>query len=408
MHKMPEKLIAVKLAAFSVTALALGITLPDLAQAQESIGGLGVASSMSASMSGMSNSGVLTAGSRASGQARGMGSGSSSDFPDPSGFGGEGGMGSSSGMGSSGAMGSGGAAAVPPPPAQPRLIGPMRGSAIVSELLTGSSSIRPIPSPIGRSRSASGQANLSRRIKNMTPTQRKRLVMQKYDIRPRNWLAHYLKQDRYKMTSGLWGFVTTRTSRYYYRPWAVAMLKADSNHVIGFRTWQDALRAGYRPDPVSRPEPAAQVVELARYTRSEPLNVYVEFLYAGQISPTVFSRDYQYIKQVAGIVQSHKHTKHLVGSTVEKVILAALGRGPLPTSVGGPVYVPRPQTQFSGSPESSSSIGMSGSSSSGGEQRVDNFNNFSNRAGSMANVPANQGSSSSPSSSGSAPTGITN
>ena len=57
------------------------------------------------------------------------------------------------------------------------------------------------------------------------------------------------------------------------------MLKADGNHVVGFRTWQEAMQAGYRPDPVSRPEPGAQIVHLAKLTpQSKALQRFVEFV----------------------------------------------------------------------------------------------------------------------------------
>jgi hypothetical protein len=140
------------------------------------------------------------------------------------------------------------------------------------------------------------------------------------------------------------------------------MLKADPNHVIGFRTWQDAMLAGYRPDPVSRPEPATQIASLASLTRSDALYRYVEFVYAGQIPPTVFALNYKYVQDVARVVRSHAHTRHLVTETVDQVLLAAMGEGTVPRTVGGPP--PAPATVNTG--ESGSAPPGSEGSSSGG------------------------------------------
>lgn len=364
----------------SWAALSVAVMGPSrMGMAQESLAGMSAASGISSSMSGMSNSGAMTAGSRMRGSMSGMGDGMSGEFgemPSPS-------------------MGGMGPGMAPPRPMQPRLFGTQRGVTYLNELLNARRTMPKIPSPIGRSRSSRGQAALSRRLKNMTSAQRQRLVMSKYDIRPRNWLAHYLKTDRYKIASGLWSYMTTRTSRFYYRPWAPAMLKADPNHVIGFRTWHDALLAGYRPDPVSRPEPAPQIVDMARYTKGTALQRYIEFVYAGQVSPSVFTRNYSYVKRVAGILQRYRHTRPLVGETIEKVILASLGEGTIPNSVGGP---PAPPPMLMGGPMSGFGGSFPGGSSPGNEEdkRAEQFNNFSNRAGSMANVPANSGSGSNP------------
>ncbi len=367
--------------------------------AQESLGGVGVASGISSSMSGMSSSGVMETGRRARQSASGMGSGSG-EMGDPSM--GEGGMGRG--------VGPGGVAAPPAPP-KPRVYGLQRGDALLGELLAGQRSMPKIPSPIGKSRSPRGQAELSKRIKNMSEAQRKRLVMQKYDIRPKNWLAHYLKEDRYKITSGLWNFMTTRTSRFYFRPWSAAMLKADPNHVIGFRTWHDAMMAGYRPDPISRPEPAPQLIQMASYSKGEGMTRYIEFVYAGQVSPAVFTRNYQYIAQVAGILNNYKRrypsTPSMLDDTINKVLLASLGEGSVPTSVGGPPPPPPSlnngagagfSSEFSGAPAGGSSMGsgsgstpMAGLQAGNTDRREGEFSSFSNRAGSLANVPANSG-----------------
>lgn len=406
---MPMKPFFMKLLLPGAALGILGLVSSGL-NAQESLGGIGVASGISSSMSGMSSSATMEAGRRARGSVSGMGSGSGMEMGDPE-------MGGMSGSGMPGGTGPGGAPVVIAPP-KPRVYGLQRGSALLGELLAGQRAMPKIPSPIGKSRSPRGQADLSKRVKNMTPAQRKRLVLQKYDIRPKNWLAHYLKEDRYKISSGLWNFLTTRTSRFYYRPWSAAMLKADPNHVIGFRTWHDAMMAGYRPDPISRPEPAPQLVQMASYTKGAGLQRYIEFVYAGQVSPTVFTRNYQYVTQVAGILRDYKRrypgTPSMMDDTIDKVLLASMGEGRVPASVGGPPAPPPGLNngmsgEFSsefGSPAGSSSMsGMSGMgsgsssssmspgmSSSSSDRRTEDFDKFSNRAGSLANVPANSGS----------------
>ena len=360
------------------------------AQAQGTLGEVGAASGISSSMSG-GGGGAIAAGQNMRRQINRIDTGRGMGDEGLPGSGGSGGSGGAEGSGGSeGSMsGEGGAGAAPPPRMEPRRWGPRAtGQAILNELLNARR-MPPIPSPVGRTRTPAGQAALSRRIKGMTAEQRERMVMQKYQTRPKNWLIHYLPEDRHKIRSGIWRYLINRTSRYYYEPWSAAMLKANPNHLVGFRNWQEAMLAGYRPDPVSRPAPAAQIADLASIRRSDTLARYVEFVYAGQVKPDVFNLNYQYIKQVTQIVRSHAHTRPLLGETIDQVILAALGEGTVPRTVGGPP--PAPATVMGG--EGMSSEGSSGSGglagAQGGDRRTEEFQNFSNRAGSMANVPAN-------------------
>jgi hypothetical protein len=129
---------------------------------------------------------------------------------------------------------------------------------------------------------ARAQAAEARRLSRLTPEQRKQALAQRYRKPPVGWLGYYLPQDRYKLTSGIWKYVTIEDDpgrypvRYYYRPSASTMLALLSraprgirryNRVIGFHSWQDAMLAGYRPDPVTKPEPGSQLANLARMTR---------------------------------------------------------------------------------------------------------------------------------------------
>jgi hypothetical protein len=114
----------------------------------------------------------------------------------------------------------------------------------------------------------------------LTPAERRRVLAQKYRKPPVGYLGYYLPQDRYKITSNVWRYVSIEDDpgrypvRYYYRPSAPTMLALLSrsprgirryNRVIGFHTWQDAMLAGYRPDPVTKPEPGLATGESGSY-----------------------------------------------------------------------------------------------------------------------------------------------
>ncbi|MDQ3813850.1 MAG: hypothetical protein M3347_07845 [Armatimonadota bacterium] len=355
------------------TGLLAGATLPHVVRA-ETMGSVGAASSIS--------SGMNAQGSGASGQAlnraRGAGSGGEAGSEGSEGSGAAGGSGRPGAAGEAGAAG----AAAAPVIQMPRRWGTQRGSDLLRELLAvrRPTRPRPIPAPLGPRRSPKQQAALSTQIKRMTPRQRTAVVMEKYEVPPVGWLKLYVPEDRYKITSKMWQYVSVEDdagkypSRFYYRPWASTMLAllqqrpsvripSRAHRVIGFRTWQDAMIAGYRPDPVTRPEPAGQVAYLASLTRSPQLDYFVEFVYSGQMSPEVFATNYTYIRQVARVVNSHRHTRPLLSQTINQVLGAALGIGSVPETIGGPPPPPPSQQVAPMSPEGMSSAPSSSSSS---------------------------------------------
>ena len=177
-----------------------------------------------------------------------------------------------------------------------------------------------------------------------------RRPLAKYKVPPRGFLSYYLQQDRFKITQGMWRFVSIEDDRtkypvrYYYRPNSPTMLAliASSprgirryNRVIGFHTWRDAMIAGYRPDPISKPEPAARVLQLAGLTRSNAAMRYIEAAYAGQMSAEQFDSGIAYANNVARAVRSNPTTRRQAGRTVNQVMLALLGEGQMPTQVVG-------------------------------------------------------------------------
>ncbi|HEX8552692.1 MAG TPA: hypothetical protein VF681_14175 [Abditibacteriaceae bacterium] len=234
----------------------------------------------------------------------------------------------------------------------------MSGQTLLNELLAGGGSSRPTVSR--PSRSPRAQAAYARRLARSTPAQRSRGVMSKYRIPPVGWRAYYLPQDRYKFGK-VWQYVTIEDDsgaypvRYYYRPWSVSMLRLLARsprrgqlrawRVVGFRTWQDAMLAGYRPDPISRPEPAGDIVYLAGLTRRDQLGRYVKLLYNGQITPATHAYNVSYVRRVASVVNSRRDTRRLMASTIGQILGAILGENSLPTSVGGTTRVVRATTQ---------------------------------------------------------------
>jgi len=76
---------------------------------------------------------------------------------------------------------------------------------------------------------------------------------------PRNWLRHYLGDDRYKIAGNLWTVLTTETDTYYHRPSCPNMRRQSPNNVIGFFASSLAAEAGYVPDPVCQPASASFV-----------------------------------------------------------------------------------------------------------------------------------------------------
>jgi hypothetical protein len=63
---------------------------------------------------------------------------------------------------------------------------------------------------------------------------------------PRNWIRHYLPDDRYKLMGGTWKVVSTETDTMYYPAWAPEMLSQSAGIVIGFPSAAAAEEAGYR------------------------------------------------------------------------------------------------------------------------------------------------------------------
>lgn len=241
-------------------------------------------------------------------------------------------------------------------------------------------------------RTTARSARTSRRVARMTNAQRSRLVNAKYKKPAVSYLAWYLPEDRYKVTSKVWQFVTTPNDRFYYRPWASSMRTRNASRVIGFHTWQDAMIAGYRPDPVSKPEPGTQLSYLASLTRGPMLSTYFEYVYAGQITPATFDANLRYVRYVANTVRSHSHTRHLVGETVEKVLGAAMGQNDSPQYVGDIPPSPQPQAAFSNvvSPTSMPVVSSGASvalAPASVDKREEDYNRFGNRAAGLARKP---------------------
>ncbi len=70
---------------------------------------------------------------------------------------------------------------------------------------------------------------------------------------PQNWLRHYLGDDRYKISGGVWKVVSTQTDNRYHRANCVFMLRSSAAIVIGFASPTDAMEAGYKPDTICKP-----------------------------------------------------------------------------------------------------------------------------------------------------------
>jgi hypothetical protein len=357
------------------------LLLATQAQAQEGLAGVGAASAMGATL-GAAAAGGISAG----GATRNVGR-TQNELMD------EGGNG-----GAPGRMGPGGTTTTTTTTTvvqnEPLNWGTGNGRQIIGQLLA------PRPKVTKPKRSPAAQSRYSRSVSRLTPRQRTKLVMSKYKIPPRGWLAHYLPQDRYKITSGIWKVVSTETDRFYYRADAPAMLRQSPNRVIGFASWQDAMIAGYRPDPITQPEPGAQLAYMARITRGPQLTRFVEYAYAGQMTPTNFEATYRYVRQVVRTVNQYPYVRQLLPETIETILQASLESNPalIPTSIGGTPIVTTvaPAAVPGGEPGSTSGVPTmpNGSPQPDGaalaEKREEEFNAFRNRAGGMANVPANR------------------
>ncbi|BCM90236.1 hypothetical protein IAD21_02087 [Abditibacteriota bacterium] len=343
-----------------ILAGALILSVPYIGHAQETLGGLGAAGAAGATL------GAAGAGSLSSGRmTRGVGSSGGANMGDtPDAMGGDPRSGGS--PGGSDALGADGAAAAPVKLTPPRLqsFNDRSGDEYVRELLAASP--KPLPAPQSRQRSPRGQARYSARVSKQTKAQRSREIQSKYKIPGIGWEAAYLPQDRYKMGK-IWRFVSTEDDRYYYTPSAMARKRFSPNRVIGFNSFQDALAAGYRPDPVSQPAPGAQITSLARLYRGKELYTFVEYVYSGQVAPESFLAVYNYAMTVDRTLRPTR-ARPYIGDTVAKVLDAALTGDassiPLKFNSQGPVLPPPPVATGTegGSMEGSSDPRMSGGS----------------------------------------------
>ena len=320
----------------------------------QTLGDVSAASAASSSMNASSNSGTMAVGSRAMQDARRLG-GSSASYEERAGgssggsgspnFPGVSGERSSTSRGSSGEGGSGegGAGAAPPPPPRPVRWTKETGMDYLRELLRQPTRAK-ATGKIGRRQLSKKQ------VAKLPPKTRSKIIAARYQKPPVGYLSFYLPQDRYKVTSSVWRYVSIEDDRarypvkYYWAPSSPAFLRILAqrpiksqpryNRVIGFHTWQDAMLAGYRPDPVSKPSPAPQIVTLAGISSRESLARYVEFVYSGQVSPSVFERNYQYIARVKGIIGGRPDLKSYLKPTISQILLAATGVGEVPRQVG--------------------------------------------------------------------------
>ena len=228
----------------------------------------------------------------------------------------------------------------------PLRAGSVSGRQIVSQLRAASPT-RPLPAR--RNLTAKQRADEARRIARMTPAQRKEMVLERYDIGPRGWLASYLPADRYKFGK-VWQYVSTETDRYYYTPQGMARKRFNANRVIGFRTWQLAMLAGYAPDPQTKPAPGAQVLALAQYTTGPNFYKFVEYTYSGQVSPEKFVASYNYARRVTTALRSSTEGRKYLGNTLDRVFQAINEGNPdlIPKTVGGPPPAPANQAGAAG------------------------------------------------------------
>lgn len=367
----------------------LAVTATRPAAAQEGgLAGVGVASGISAGMSAQSGLGI-TAGQATKGMRRPSNSGNANDLIDAAGnlsAGGPGGAAPGGGGAVGAAAGGGGGSA--------GTGGPIHwsnetGQDFLNELLRGGRYVRTV-----RVSTKKG----SRRPARLTASQRRLQARRRVTRRALpGWIAHYLPDDRYKITSQLWAFVSTETDHYYYRAWAPGVLRQSRDHVIGFHSWQAAMLAGYRPDPVSKPAPGAQFAYLASLTRGPHLTKLIEYAYAGQVNPDEFDGIVKYANDVAQLINRRKDLRPLMSSTIDQVLGASIGEGDFPTSVGvaaappsAPIGPNVPGMTPAGAPAGGPGgpprpIAANTEQPMGtGDKRDNEFNSFSNRAGSLA------------------------
>ncbi|MGI8757434.1 MAG: hypothetical protein ACR2MB_16570, partial [Acidimicrobiales bacterium] len=313
------------------------------AHAQEGLAGIAAGTGMAATLGGIGTN-IATTGAARNAANPGM----PAMMDDDGGMGGAPMMPGMPGMG--GGMMGGGAPAAPP---KPDSWGSKTGDDYLRELLAGggrASTRKRRVSSASRRRTARASAAKARRWARLTPAQRRRALAAEYRKPAVGWLAYYAPEDRYKVTSNVWRYVSIEDDtkrypvRYYYSPSSSRMLQLLAtpiknglrrNRVIGFHTWQDAMQAGYRPDPVSRPAPARDIVYLASLTRDDKLANYVGFVYSGQISPDTLTRTVSYARRVRTVVVSRSDTRPMLGHVIGQVLGAAMGQGSVPRQIGG-------------------------------------------------------------------------
>ncbi len=291
------------------------------AHAQETLGGLGAASGMGATL------GAAAAGS--AGRMRGAAQGGAATGEDPTAVMMDPQFPNGPAMGAPGQV-------VTTQTTVTRTVTPLAGRSGSGGAILGQLLARPFrPIPEQKRRSARGQAAYSRNVSRLSAKGRKKLVLGKYKIAPRGYLASYLPQDRYKFAKA-WKFVSTETDQFYYRPQDMSRRGFNANRVIGFRTWQDAMLAGYRPDPISKPEPGNQLAFLASLTRDEPLVQYVEYIYTGQVSPASVTATTNYVRRVKTIIDRNPRARQYQRETVNSILMASLtgDASQIPTQLG--------------------------------------------------------------------------
>lgn len=324
--------------------------------AQETLGGVAAAGAAGATL-GAVGAGGLSASRGASGLRSGPGG-----SMDGSDLGGPGSPSSAGGAGR-GMMGSVGGGTttttttVVRPPAPEIYAG--TGSSFVSELMGTRGPRLPATNRVRRSPRA--QARYDARVARQTKTQRTRAVRAKYQIPPVNWQAAYLPQDRYKFGK-IWRFVSTETDRFYYTPSGMARKRFNPNRVIGFDSYENALLAGYRPDPATRPAPGSQIAYLAGLYRGPELNDFVEYIYAGQIAPSTLTSVVNYAAKVERTLRPTQ-ARPYIGSTVAKILEAALTGDesgiPRRFDANGPIITTTTTTTIGGGPQFPGSSGPS-------------------------------------------------
>jgi len=329
------------------------------AHAQETLAGVGAAGAMGATL-GAAGAGGLSSGRITRGVNNGSGSSTDMEGGDPRSSGGDPRGGGSSTDTTTVTTTT--TSAVTPPPVQ-TFHG--TGEDYVRELLSVRAAT--LPAPGSRRLSPRAQARYAAKVARQTKKQRSRAVQAKYKIPGIGWEAAYLPQDRYKFGK-IWRFVSTEDDRFYYTPSGMARKRFNPNRVLGFNSFQDALAAGYRPDPATRPAPGAQVADLARLYRGPALYTFVEYLYAGQISPQAFLGTYNYAHSVERTLRPTRAAPY-IGSTVAKILEAALtgDQSIIPTQFNsnGPIAPPPPVTAGADGRGESGDPRMSGGSGSG-------------------------------------------